>query len=208
MPLLGGIVSTYEGAFDMFAAGADTVLTGIGAGAICTTRIMTGVGVPQFVSVMEATRAAKQFKKKFVIPDAGVKNSGDIVKALAAGACAVVCGALMAGTDEAPGEIIKKDGKLFKRYDGSTSTTQKRREREKTGIDLAHFEYHIEGVEGLIPYKGSVASWLDYVCAGVRSGFSYCGAKNIKELWKNAQFVQITHAGLLESRAHTVEVLS
>jgi IMP dehydrogenase len=204
LPLLAGIVSTYDGAYRLFAAGADTVMVGIGAGAICTTRIMTGCGVPQITSLVDCVRAAKKFKKKFIIPDAGVKNSGDVVKALATGASAVICGSLMAGTNEAPGELIEHEGRLYKKYEGSTSPSQKKKEQEKTGVTMAHFLYHVEGVEGLIPYKGPTAEWLNYICAGVRSGFSYCGAKNIKQLWKKAKFIQITSAGMAESQAHTI----
>lgn len=204
-PLLAGIVSTYEGAYDIFTAGADTAMVGVGAGSICTTRIVTGCGVPLLTSLLEAKRAAKKFKKKFILPDAGIKNSGDVVKALAAGASACVCGFFLAGMDESPGTIVEKNGKFFKSYNGSTSLAQKRSEKLKTGVNHAHFEHHIEGVEGLVPYRGPLADYLKIATAGIRSGLSYCGAQNIPELWKKAKFIQITAAGMRESGAHDVE---
>lgn len=199
LPLIAGTIATFEGAVDLYKAGADSLKIGVGAGSICTTRIVSGCGVPQVTAIMEATRAKKLFKNKFIMADAGMKNSGDIVKALAAGANCVSTGSLLAGTDEAPGEIIEKNGVIYKEYNGSTSKTEKERQRRN--------DLHIEGVEALVKYKGPVTDVLDSLCAGIRSGLSYCGAKNITELQKRAKFIQITQAGLSESRAHTVEVL-
>lgn len=204
LPLISGIAATYEAAYDIFSAGADAVSVGVGASPICTTRIMTGCGVPAITSLLEAVRASKKFRKKFVITDAGVKNSGDLVKTLATGASGAICGFILAGTDEAPGEIIKRDGKLYKAYNGSTSETQKHRESQEVGAVAPHFKLHVEGVEGLVPYKGPLKDHLDRICAGVRSGFSYCGARNVRELWKKAQFMQITAAGLREGQAHDI----
>lgn len=207
LPLISGVVATYDGAFDLFTAGADMVRVGVGAGTICITRIATGCGVPQITAIMDAVRAKKKFKNKFVLADGGIKSSGDIVKALAAGASAVTLGSLLAGTDEAPGGIIKKNGVFYKEYNGSSSIAEKEKQMEKHNGHKPHFKLHIEGVEAMVKYKGPVAEVLDSYCAGIRSGFSYCGAKNIKELWRKAKFIQITHAGFLESGAHDVEVI-
>jgi IMP dehydrogenase len=163
---------------------------GIGSGSQCTTRIVTGSGLPTLESIF---RIRKFFPKINLIADGGIKNSGDIVKALAAGANSVMLGHLIAGTKETPGNVIKDDGKLFKIYRGSASFGQKF-EVQKQG--------YIEGEETLVPYKGHVSTILTQLMEGVRSGFSYNGARNIVELWKNAEFVQISAAGYHESTAH------
>lgn len=204
VPLVCGTVASYEGAYDLFLAGVDTVKVGIGAGSICTTRIQTGFGVPQITALEEAVRAKKKFKNKFVMSDAGMKNSGDVVKALAVGASFVCTGSLLSGTDETPGEIVERNGQLFKEYNGSTSGVEKLRQIEKYNGHKEHFKLHVEGVSGLVKYKGSVVDVLDFLCAGIRSGLSYAGARTIPELWKKAKFVQITNAGLRESGAHDV----
>lgn len=195
VPLIAGTVATYQGAYDLFAAGADTIKVGIGAGSICVTRIMAGSGVPQVTALLEANRARKQFKKKFIMADGGMKNSGDIVKALATGASFVCTGSLVAGTDEAPGKVVKRPDGIYKEYNGSTSLLEKKREAKKHGGHSPDFALHVEGVAGFVRYKGPVASILAGLCAGIRSGFSYSGAQNIKQLWKNARFIQITNAG-------------
>lgn len=207
LPLLSGVIATQEGAADLFAHGADGVRVGVGAGTICVTRVMTGCGVPQVTAIEAAVAAARKFKNKFVIADGGTKSSGDIVKALALGASAVIVGSQLAGTDEAPGTVVKKDGVVYKEYNGSTSKLEKERQLKKHNGQKPHFKLHIEGVEALVRYKGPVGPVLDELCAGIRSGFSYCGAADIRQLWKKAQFLQITHAGLLESRAHSVELV-
>lgn len=203
--LIVGTIATYEGAYDLFKAGADSVRVGVGAGTICTTRIVAGSGVPQVTAISEAVRAKDKFKNKFVLADGGAANSGDIVKGLACGASAVIAGSLFAGTKEAPGKIIKKGGALFKEYNGSTSKTEKIKQVSKDKKGKAdHYILHVEGVEAMVPYKGPVRYIVEDLCAGVKSGFTYSGAKDIKELWKNAQFVQITTAGYRESTAHDV----
>ena len=207
LPVISGVVATYDGAYDLFAAGADAVRVGVGAGSICVTRVVTGCGVPQITALTDAVRAKNKFKNKFVIADGGIKSSGDIVKALAAGASAVTLGSLLAGTDEAPGKIREKNGVVYKEYNASTSVTEKNKQIKNHNGHRPHFNLHIEGVEGLVRYKGPVSEVLNQLCAGVRSGFSYCGAKNINELWERTKFVQITNAGLVESRAHDVELL-
>lgn len=207
LPLIAGTVATYEGAYDLFFAGADAIKVGVGAGSTCITRIVAGAGVPQITAIMEAARAKIKFKNKFIMADAGMKNSGDVVKALAAGASFVSTGSLLAGTDEAPGKVVEKNGIIYKEYNGSTSSLEKKREVKRHNGHKPHFGLHIEGVEALVRYKGPVANVLDSLCAGIRSGFSYCGAKNIVELWERAKFIQITQAGIMESRAHSVEVV-
>ncbi len=195
--IVSGNSATYEATRDLFKAGADTVKVGVGPGSICTTRIMTGSGVPQITAIIESARAAREYKK-FIIADGGAKTSGDIVKGLAAGSSAIMVGNILAGTDEAPGELVDKDGKKFKVCNGSTSPTEK----AKQSLDN-----HVEGVESIVPYKGSLASLIEKYAANIRSGFSYSGSLDIETLWKNAKFVRITSQGLRESGAHDVIVL-
>jgi len=203
--MIAGTVATYEGAYDLFKAGADSIKVGIGAASICITRINAGSGIPQITAIMEATRAKKKFKNKFILADGGATSPGDIVKALAAGADAYQGGSWCAGTDETPGKVIEADGKLFKEYNGSTSLSEKKRQLEKDGSNKENsYVLHIEGVEGLIKYKGPLKQVVSEYCAGIRSGLSYSGARNIRELWKKAQFIQITAAGYRESQSHTV----
>ena len=208
IPMIAGTIATYEGAYDLFKAGADTVRVGIGAGTICTTRIIAGSGVPQITAILEANRARKQFKNKFVLGDGGAAKSGDIVKGLACGADAYMCGSLFAGTDEAPGKIITRNGVFYKRYDASTSSAAKKLQLEKDNNGRKpQFNLQVEGVESYVKYKGSVIAILEQLCAGIRSGISYSGAFNVKELQERAQFVRITGAGLRESYPHDVEVI-
>lgn len=157
---------------------------------------------------MEGDRARKKFKNKYVLADGGMAKSGDLIKALASGADACMSGSLYAGTDEAPGEIIIKNGEKYKFYDGSTSNFQKHKQIKKddSGIKPT-FGLHVEGVEAMVKYKGSVRNIIDSLCAGLRSGFSYSGAFNIKQLHEKAQFIQITYAGLKESYPHDVELI-
>jgi IMP dehydrogenase len=205
--MIAGTVATYEGAFDLFKAGADSVKVGIGGGTICITRIMAGSGVPQITAIMEANRARKKFKNKFVLADAGATNSGDIVKALAAGADAYQGGSFVAGTDEAPGKTIEINGILYKEYNGSTSPKEKIRQLEKDGSNKEKtYVLHVEGVNAMVKYKGPVKDVIESLCAGIRSGFTYSGARNINELHKRAKFIRITSAGRLESNAHDVLV--
>ena len=198
--LIAGNVATYEAAKDLFLAGADVVKVGVGPGSICTTRVETGHGVPQLTAVMEASKAAKEMGKT-IIADGGIKNVGDILKALAAGADAVMLGNMLAGVDETPGEIFEANGKKYKKYFGSTSREQKEKHSLKVKND-ANYLKHIEGVSGSVLYKGSLESIVEKIKAGVSSGLSYSGAFNILELQKNAKFVAITSAGLRESHSH------
>ena len=202
--IVSGNVATYDGANDLFKAGADCVKVGVGPGSICITRIETGFGVPQLTAIMEAVRAARHWKKT-IIADGGTKNSGDIVKALAAGASAVMAGSQFAGTDESPGEKVTIKGKVFKNYYASTSFEEKKEHLKNNGKELSKdYVKHIEGVESLVPYKGPVKKIVEKMSANIRSGFSYCGAKDIDILWKNAKFIRITSMGLRESGAHDV----
>jgi IMP dehydrogenase len=209
-PLIAGTIATYEAAIDLYEAGADTVKVGIGAGSICITRINTGAGVPQITAIMDVAQArADRFPDRFVIADGGAANSGDITKALAAGADAYMGGSLFAGADEAPGEIIEVNGALFKHYNGSTSREEKLSQLAKYE-EHKHERYHlhIEGVEAMVPAKGPVADIVESLCAGIRSGLSYAGAFTIPELHERAELIQITGAGYVESQAHDVLVRS
>jgi IMP dehydrogenase len=206
VPFIAGTIATYEAALDLYEAGADSLKVGIGAGSICITRINAGAGVPQITAVMDVARARDEhFPDRYVLADGGAATSGDIVKALAAGADAYMGGSLFAGTDEAPGEIVEVAGKLYKHYNGSTSPDEKARQLSKFAAHK-HEQYrlHIEGVNAMVPAKGPVADVIDLLLAGIRSGLSYAGATSIAELHERAEFVQITGAGYRESQAHDV----
>ncbi len=204
--VVAGNVATKEAAEALFRAGADCVKVGIGPGSICTTRIETGSGVPQITAVLEAAKAAKKYKRS-LIADGGAKNSGDIVKGLAAGASAIMAGSLFAGTDEAPGKMITIDGKKFKNYNASTSPTEKKNHVKVAKDEFEkHYTMQIEGVESLVPYKGPLKPIVEKITANLKSGLSYSGARNIPELWKKARFIQITAMGRRESEAHDVIV--
>lgn len=202
--IMSGIVSTPESAIDLYEAGADCLLVGIGAGHTCTTRVMTGFGVPGFQSLLDVAPIARKYNKTFV-PDAGVRNSGDIVKALAAGASAIVSGGMFAGTDEAPGEIVEREGKMYKEYNGSASLKEKLKHVQIDPSDKnKNYTKQVEGVSSLVPCKGPVADLVESLLSGVRSGLSYAGARTIPELWEKAEFIQITPGGLRENGAHDV----
>ncbi len=204
--LISGIVATYSAAEDLYKAGADSLLVGVGGGSICITRIETGFGVPVFSSLLETAKAAKKYKKTF-IPDAGIRTSGDIVKALATGASAILGGYIFSGTDETPGEIVIVNGKKYKKYNGSASKSEKIKQVKRYSNDKnPQYAKQIEGVESLVPYKGKLEDVVERLTSGVRSGLSYAGARNIPELWEKAEFIQITANGLRESGAHDVLV--
>jgi len=196
IPLIAGNVATPEGVRDLFSAGADVVKVGIGPGSSCSTRIVTGVGVPQLGALLWIK---ERYPKIPIISDGGCKNSGDIVKALAAGAHAVMLGNMLAGTDEAPGKVMVVNGKRVKVFRGMSSSFAYERKLKETN-EKAEYIPVSEGAEfGLVPYKGSVSEVLENIEKGLRSGFSYCGARNLKELWKKAEFVEISLGGLKES---------
>ena len=203
--IVSGVVATFEGAEDLFKAGADSVRIGVGPGTICTTRITTGVGVPQITAVMDGVKAARKYKKT-ILCDGGTKNSGDIVKGLAAGASAVIIASQFAGTQEAPGKLIERKGKKFKEYNASTSLKEKKNHVKSLKNTSKNYLKHIEGVKSLVPYKGPVAKIIEIMEANLKSGFSYCGAINIHDLWEKAKFIRITSQGIRESGVHDVIV--
>lgn len=207
VPLIAGNVATYEGAKDLVALGVDAVKVGVGPGSICTTRVVTGAGVPQITAIVEAARACKEAGVP-IIADGGIKYSGDITKALAAGADVVMIGSLFAGVDEAPGEQILYQGRTFKAYRGMGSLGAM---REGIGARERYFQEEEEisklvpeGIEGMVPYKGPLAAQLEQLVGGLKAGMGLCGCKTVRELQEKARFVRITSAGLRESHAHDV----
>jgi len=206
LPLVGGNVATAEGAEALIKAGVSAVKVGVGPGSICTTRVVAGVGVPQFTAVMDAARVSARSDVP-VIADGGIKFSGDVVKALAGGASTVMIGALFAGTDEAPGEVILYQGRSYKVYRGMGSIGAM-----MEGSADRYFQAEVrdpaslvpEGIEGRIPYRGSLTSNVHQLVGGLRSGMGYVGARNLTELRENARFVRISSAGLQESHVHDV----
>ena len=206
--VIAGNVATREGAKALIDAGADAVKVGIGPGSICTTRIVAGVGVPQLTAIMEAVEAAAEAEVP-VIADGGIKYSGDLAKALAAGASCAMVGSLLAGTDETPGEVFLYQGRSYKSYRGMGSVSAMSR-----GSADRYFQQDIkdtmklvpEGIEGQVPYKGPVAAVLHQLAGGVRAAMGYVGAKDLSEFHEKAQFIRITNAGLRESHAHDVTI--
>jgi IMP dehydrogenase len=205
--VVAGNVATPEGTADLIAAGADAVKIGIGPGSICTTRIVAGVGVPQITAIMECYKVARKNKVP-LIADGGIKYSGDVIKALAAGAHSVMIGSLFAGTDESPGEIVLYQGRSYKVYRGmgSLGAMQKAADRYMENKDTALSKLVPEGVEGRVPYKGVLSDSIYQLMGGVRSGMGYCGSKDLDALRRKARFVRITNAGLRESHVHDVIV--
>jgi len=202
--LSAGVVATTQGTKDLIRAGADIIKVGVGGGSICTTRIMTGCGAPNFTAISECAKIAHKYGK-IIWADGGIKNSGDAVKCLAAGASAVVLGNVLAGTTEAPGKIINVNGQKYKPYNGSTSFAEKQRQVEKdnTGKSEQYIK-HVEGVEGFVPFKGPVSDLVERFVAGIKSGYSYCGSFNTRQLWKKAKFIQVTPTSLRESNSHDI----
>ncbi len=206
LPVIAGNIATSQGALALANAGADAVKVGIGPGSICTTRIVAGAGVPQLTAIMEATKALKG-KNIPVIADGGIRYTGDMVKALAAGANCVMMGSIFAGTEESPGETIIYEGRKFKGYRGMGSIGamgQGSGDRYfQEGTDSKKFVP--EGIEGRVAYKGSLSEIIYQFVGGLKAGMGYCGAKTIKDL-QNATFVQITNAGMKESHAHDIDI--
>jgi len=204
--IIGGNVATAQATADLIKAGADVVKVGVGPGSICTTRIIAGIGVPQLTAVMDAVKAAKKTKAP-IIADGGIKFSGDIVKALAAGASAVMLGGLLAGTNESPGKIISIKGEKFKVYRGmgSIDAMQKGSKDRYLQGGKKTKELIAEGVVGHVPYKGSAKNVISQMIGGLKQGLGYCGSRNIPELWKKAEFVKISGAGLRESHPHSLQ---
>ncbi len=208
LPIVAGNVATAEGTLDLIEAGADAVKVGVGPGSTCTTRVVTGAGVPQLSAILECARAARE-RGVPIIADGGVRSSGDITKALAAGASAVMLGNLLAGTEESPGATVIRNGRQYKTYRGMASlwATARRRSLDSPVEEEEIGQIVAEGIEALVPYRGKVADVLRQLVGGLQSGMSYCGARSIPELWEKARFVRITPAGLRESLPHDVEPL-
>lgn len=208
--LIAGNVATGDATRALFDAGVDVVKVGIGPGSICTTRIVAGVGVPQITAIYDAASAAREYHKP-IIADGGIKYSGDVVKALAAGGNAVMLGSMLSGTTEAPGDIFEDNGKKYKLYRGMGSVGAM---AQAHGSSDRYFQGGVneanklvpEGVEARVEYKGDVSDVVFQIDGGLRSGMGYCGAANISELIEKAQFVQITNAGLRESHPHDVQM--
>jgi IMP dehydrogenase len=204
--LVGGNVATEEGAQELVRRGVDAVKVGIGPGSICTTRVVTGVGVPQITAIIDAVRGAGDVP---VIADGGIKYSGDVVKALAAGAATVMMGSMLAGTEESPGESILAEGRRYKliRGMGSLSAMQDgSADRYFQEGELSPSKMVPEGIEGRVPYKGPVADVLYQMVGGLKSGMGYCGAATIASLREDTEFLRITTAGLRESHPHDVTI--
>ena len=208
IPICVGNIATGEAAKKLYNSGADIIKVGIGPGSICTTRMVAGIGVPQISAIMDVKKALNKKKIK-IISDGGIKFSGDIAKALAAGADAIMMGSIFAGTDESPGKKFKINGKIFKKYRGmgsigamsagSASRYFQNKQKDKS-------KFVPEGVEGRVEYKGKVSKIIYQLQGGLRSSMGYIGAKNLSEITKRAKFVKITKAGFYESMVHSVEV--
>jgi IMP dehydrogenase len=209
--LIAGNVATGEGSRDLIKAGVDAVKVGVGSGSICITRVVTGSGVPQLTAVIDSVKVARDYGIP-IISDGGIRNSGDITKALAAGASSVMIGSLFGGTDESPGKTLVKNGKKYKMYRGMASfyasLGRKYREAGPQVVDSDDLnDYVPEGVEAMVPYNGSVVEIIRQMAGGLRSGLSYCGAKTITEMQNNAEFIKITSAGYIESQSHDVDLM-
>ena len=208
--LIAGNVATAKGTEDLIKAGVDAVKVGVGSGSICITRVITGSGVPQLTAVYDCAKVGNDHGIP-IISDGGTRNSGDATKALAAGASSIMVGSILGGTDESPGSTITKNGKRFKIYRGmaSLAASMGRRSKETGTFELADDlnDYVAEGVEAMVPYKGSVTEIITQITGGIRSGLSYCGASNIKQMQENAEFIKISRAGFAESQPHDVDIM-
>lgn len=206
--LIAGNIATAEGARALYEAGVDVVKVGIGPGSICTTRVVAGVGVPQITAIYDAASVAREYGKT-IIADGGIKYSGDIVKALAAGGNAVMLGSMLAGTDESPGEFEMDQGRKFKTYRGMGSVSAM-----KKGSGDRYFQGGVneanklvpEGIEGRVAYKGAVGDILFQMVGGIRAGMGYTGAENLNALHERAQFMEMSGAGLKESHPHDIQM--
>lgn len=206
--LIAGNIATPEAAIDLIKAGADCLKVGIGAGSICTTRVIAGVGVPQMTAIIECSKAAEKYNIP-IIADGGIKHTGDIPKAIAAGADSVMIGGLLAGTDESPGEKVLYEGRSYKVYRGMGSIeAMKKGSKDRYFQDVEDDIKKLvpEGIEGIVPYKGPLKDTIYQIVGGLRSAMGYAGAKNIKEMKTRTKFVKITNAGLRESHPHDVKI--
>jgi IMP dehydrogenase len=209
VPIIAGNVATAQGVSDLAEAGADAVKVGVGSGSICTTRIVTGFGVPQLSAIIECAKVGQSLMVP-IIADGGIRNSGDLTKSLAAGASTVMIGGLLAGTDESPGATVIREDRRYKIVRGmaSLSANMDRRKLEKSELAIEEWgEVVPEGVEAIVPYKGAMVDVVYQLVGGLRSGLSYAGACSIDELWQVAEFIRITPSGMQESRPHNVELI-
>ena len=208
--LIAGNVATAQGVEDLIKAGVDAVKVGVGSGSICITRVITGSGVPQLTAVMDCAKIGKNYGIP-IISDGGTRTSGDATKALAAGASSVMVGSMLGGTDESPGTVLTKNGKRFKIYRGmaslGASLGRKSKETGSISFDEDLNDYVAEGVEAMVPYKGTVTDILKQLTGGVRSGLSYCGAHTILQMQTNAEFIKMSRAGFAESQPHDVSLM-
>lgn len=205
LPVIAGNVATAEGTKAIIDAGADVVKVGIGPGSICTTRVVAGIGVPQFTAIMDSAEVADKMGKR-IIADGGIKYSGDITKALGAGASAVMIGSLFAGTLESPGEIEIYQGRSFKVYRGMGSLSAMARGSKDRYFQENAKKLVPEGVEGRVPYRGALSEIVFQLIGGIRAGMGYCGMPTVDDLRKKAQFVKITNAALIESHPHDISI--
>ena len=208
--LIAGNIATAQGAEDLIKAGVDAVKVGVGSGSICITRVITGSGVPQLTAVMDCAKIGKDHDIP-IISDGGTRTSGDATKALAAGASSVMVGSMLGGTDESPGTVFTKNGKRFKVYRGMASLAaslgRKSKETGSFSLDDDLNDYVEEGVEAMVPYKGTVTDILKQLTGGIRSGLSYCGAHTISQMQDNAEFIKMSGAGFAESQPHDVSLM-
>jgi len=207
--LIGGNIATEEGCRAMIDAGCDAVKIGVGPGSICTTRIVAGIGVPQITAILSAAKTARK-RGVPIVADGGIKFSGDITKAIAAGSDVVMIGNLFAGTDETPGEMVLYQGRTYKMYRGMGSLDAmkdgKTRDRYSVPEDEVESKIVPEGIEGRVPYRGSLSFTLHQLIGGLRSGMGYLGCRSLEELRTKARFLRITNAGLRESHVHDVMI--
>ena len=208
--LIAGNIATAQGAEDLIKAGVDAVKVGVGSGSICITRVITGSGVPQLTAVLDCAKIGKDYGIP-IISDGGTRTSGDATKALAAGASSVMVGSMLGGTDESPGTVLTKNGKRFKIYRGmaslGASLGRKSKETGSISLDEDLNDFVAEGVEAMVPYKGTVTDILKQLTGGVRSGLSYCGAHTILQMQANAEFIKMSRAGFAESQPHDVSLM-
>jgi len=208
--LIAGNIATAQGAEDLIKAGVDAVKVGVGSGSICITRVITGSGVPQLTAVMDCAKVGKDHDIP-IISDGGTRTSGDATKALASGASSVMIGSMLGGTDESPGTVLTKNGKRFKVYRGMASLAasigRKSKETGSISLDDDLNDYVAEGVEAMVPHKGTVTDILKQLTGGVRSGLSYCGAHTITQMQENAEFIKMSRAGFAESQPHDVSLM-
>lgn len=205
LQVIAGNVATAEATVDLIQAGADAIKVGIGPGSICTTRVVAGIGVPQVTAIYDCAMAAKSYEVP-IIADGGIKYSGDIPKAIAAGASVVMIGSLFAGTEESPGETIIYKGRSFKSYRGMGSIAAMQKGSKDRYFQEENQKLVPEGVEGKVPYKGPIKDTIYQLMGGLRAGMGYCGTKTIKDLQENGKFIKITGAGLKESHPHDISI--